>query len=203
MRIVSTAIIAALGLSVAACGANTANRTLYSENQPVVKRSHYVLDLNVNSGGALTPSEQRRLEGWFEALELGYGDRVSIDDPAFLAGANAKSAVENLTARYGLLTKEIAPPTAGNVPNGAIRVVVSRSKAEVNKCGDFGHRTHTDFQNRTSANYGCATNANLAAMIADPEDLVRGKSANGTDQAEASKAIRVFRDKAKSVGVTE
>ena len=35
----------------------------------------------------------------------------------------------------------------------------------------------------------------MAAMIADPEDLIRGKNAADEDQAQASKAIRAYRDK--------
>ena len=76
-----------------------------------------------------------------------------------------------------------------------MRVVVTRTTASVPGCPDFSHRSHTDFQARTSANYGCGTNSTLAAMIADPEDLVRGQNADEEDQARASKAIRAYRDK--------
>ncbi len=194
MRILSTALIAALGLSVTACGSTTANRSVYSERQPVVSKSNFVLDLSTGSGG-LSTAEQNRLAGWFDALELGYGDRVSIDDPAYSTSAVAKAAVENIVASYGLLVSETAPVTDGYVPAGQMRVVVTRTTASVPGCPDFSHRSHTDFQARTSPNYGCGTNGTLAAMIANPEDLVRGQNADEEDQARASKAIRAYRDK--------
>jgi len=194
MRPVSKALIIALGLTVTACGSNTANRTVYSERQPVVTRSHLVLDLNTSASGEISSEEQRRLADWFEALELGYGDRVSIDDPGYQRGGAAGEAVEAMVAQSGLLLSEIAPVTSGSVPPGAIRVVVSRSTAEVPGCPDWSHRSHTDFQARTSANYGCATNGTMSAMIADPEDLVRGQSTNEVDQVRASKAIKAYRD---------
>ena len=194
MRIVSMALITALGLSLTACGTNTANRSVYSERQPVVSKTNYVLDLSAGAGG-LSTAEQNRLSGWFDALELGYGDRVSIDDPSYAASTVAKNAVENIVARYGLLISEKAPVTEGHVPAGLMRVVVSRTSASVPGCPDFSHRSHTDFQARTSPNYGCGTNGTLAAMIADPDDLIRGKNADGEDQARASKAIRAYRDK--------
>ncbi len=194
MRIVSMALITALGLSVTACGSTTANRSVYSERQPVVSKTNYVLDLSAGNGG-LSSAEQNRLSGWFDALELGYGDRVSIDDPSYSASTVAKNAVETIVARYGLLISETAPVTEGHVPAGLMRVVVSRTSASVPGCPDFSHRSHTDFQARTSANYGCGTNSTLAAMIADPEDLVRGQNADGEDQSQASKAIRAYRDK--------
>lgn len=200
MRFVSTALVTALGLSVAACGANTANRTVNSERQPVVTRTHFVLDVNTAGSGSLSSGELERLAGWLDALNLGYGDRVSIDDPGYRAGASARGAVEALAAQKGLLINEIAPVTEGNIPNGAMRVVVSRSTAAVPGCPDWSNRSHTDFQARTSENYGCGVNSTMAAMIADPEDLVRGQSRDGEDQAEASKAIRAYRDKAKQAG---
>ena len=194
MRIVSMALITALGLSVTACGSTTANRSVYSERQPVVTKSNFVMDLSAGNGG-LSASEQNRLSGWFDALELGYGDRVSIDDPNYSASAGAKAAVENIVASYGLLIGETAPVTEGNISPGLMRVVVTRSSASVPGCPDYSHRSHTDFQARTSANYGCGTNSTLAAMIANPEDLVRGEAADGEDQTHASKAIRAYRDK--------
>ena len=194
MRILSIALITAAGLSVTACGSTTANRSVYSERQPVVSKSNFVLDLSAGNGG-LSTAEQNRLAGWFDALELGYGDRVSIDDPGYSASPVAKAAIENIVASYGLLISETAPVTDGYVPAGQMRVVVMRTTASVPGCPDFSHRSHTDFQVRTSANYGCGTNGTLAAMIADPEDLVRGQNAEGEDQARASKAIRAYRDK--------
>ncbi|WP_373491492.1 CpaD family pilus assembly protein [Parasphingorhabdus sp.] len=194
MRIVSMALITAVGLSVTACGSTTANRSVYSERQPVVSKSNFVLDLSAGHGG-LSAAEQERLAGWFDALDLGYGDRVSIDDPSYSASTGAKAAVENIVASYGLLISDTAPVTEGHIPAGLMRVVVSRSTASVPGCPDYSHRSHTDFQVRTSANYGCGTNSTLAAMIADPEDLVRGQNADGEDQAQASKAIRAYRDK--------
>jgi pilus assembly protein CpaD len=194
MRIVSMALITALGLSVTACGSTTANRSVYSERQPVVSKTNYVLDLSAGNGG-LSTAEQNRLSGWFDALDLGYGDRVAIDDPGYSASAVARNAVESIVARDGLLVSDKAPVTEGYVPAGLVRVVVSRTRASVPGCPDFSHRSHSDFQARTSENYGCGTNSTMAAMIADPEDLIRGKNAAGEDQAQASKAIRAYRDK--------
>ena len=46
----------------------------------------------------------------------------------------------------------------------------------------------------TDTNYGCATNSNLAAMIADPLDLIHGKSSDVTDTGSATRAIKAWRD---------
>ncbi|MCB2084720.1 MAG: pilus assembly protein CpaD, partial [Sphingomonadaceae bacterium] len=79
-RIASAAIATSLGLALAGCGGMASNRSLYSMHQPVVERTNYTLDVTTGPGGMSLP-EQRRLAGWFEAMKVRYGDRISIDDP--------------------------------------------------------------------------------------------------------------------------
>jgi pilus assembly protein CpaD len=44
------------------------------------------------------------------------------------------------------------------------------------------------------AGLGCSVNANLAAMIANPEDLVHGREGSGVgDATTATRAISVYR----------
>ena len=80
-------------LLLGACG-GTQNRGLESVHQPVVTRTDYVFDVNTN-GSSLAPGEHSRLAGWMASLRLGYGDRVSIDDPSpYGSGARAEVAAE-------------------------------------------------------------------------------------------------------------
>jgi len=46
----------------------------------------------------------------------------------------------------------------------------------------------------TDSNYGCAVNSNLAAMIADPMDLVHGKTSDVVDTANNNRAIKAWRE---------
>ena len=79
-RKLSASLAASLALALGACGStNMDNRSLYSVKQPVVERSNYTLDVSTSADG-LPVSEQQRLAGWFESMDLRYGDRVSIDD---------------------------------------------------------------------------------------------------------------------------
>ena len=119
----------ALGLTVSACG-GTANRGLSSVHQPVVSRADYSFDLGAANGG-IGGVETARLAGWFDALQLGYGDRVSVDLPGGFDSSGAREQVAAVAARYGLLLQDTPPVTSGNVPTGAVRVIVSRLKASV------------------------------------------------------------------------
>jgi pilus assembly protein CpaD len=194
MRTAHFTVLIALSLSVAACG--TSNRGLESAHQPVVSRTDYVLDVASGSDAGLSRADASRLSSWFESLQLSYGDHVSIDAPGGESDDATRAAVASVAGRYGLLLDETAPLTSGALPAGSVRVVVSRTKAEVPGCPDWSLHSEFDFNSSTGSNHGCATNSNLAAMIADPRDLVRGREARGAvDASTAGKAIKTYRDK--------
>lgn len=194
MRSRSSAALLTLALTLGACG-GTVNRGLESVHQPVVGRTDYVVDLSADAGG-LAPGEERRLAGWFDSLGLGYGDRVSVDDGAGYASSAARRDVGRVAERYGILVADGAPVTAGNVTPGAVRVVVTRTTASVPGCPDWSRPSHPEFEGSTMSNYGCANNSALAAMVANPEDLVRGQDpSGGTDARTAGKAIKSYRER--------
>jgi pilus assembly protein CpaD len=181
-------LLSGLAASLAACG--PANRGVESVNQPVVQRTDYVFDA-ATDGAYLSPGEAGRVAGWLATLNLRYGDRVYVDDPAS-GGATGQVAAE--VSRYGLMLSGPAPVTSGAVQSGTIRVIVSRMTASVPGCPNYSRMGGTEFEASTSSNYGCATNANLAAMIANPEDLVRGQPGAGTtDPTTSSKAVDTLR----------
>ena len=53
-----------------------------------------------------------------------------------------------------------------------VRVSYIRYQAHVEPCGDWSANLGYTASNRPSANFGCATQHNLAAMVADPRDLL-------------------------------
>ncbi|MFN4113910.1 MAG: CpaD family pilus assembly protein [Sphingomonadaceae bacterium] len=191
-RKLATAIAVSLGLSLSACGGMPTNRSLNSTKQPVVERTNYTLDLRAGAGGLSVP-EQQRLAGWFEAMDLRYGDRIAIDDPS-MSGAT-RDAIAQLAARHGILISEGAPVTPGYVTPGTARVVLTRSTAYVPGCPDWSAKSDMNYNNATSPGYGCAVNSNLAAMVANPEDLIRGQKGTGeTVVATSNKAIGTYRE---------
>lgn len=192
----AAALALSMVVSLGGCAGLTAqnNNTLESIHQPVVERTNYTLDVATGSGGISLP-EQRRLAGWFDAMDLRYGDRIAIDDP--LASGATRAAVEAIAARYGILLSDGAPVTAGYVNPGTARIVVTRSTASVPGCADWSKNSEFSLMNETSTNFGCAVNGNLAAMVANPEDLVRGSTATGqTSVMSSNKAIEAYRSTA-------
>lgn len=199
---VSAALFAATAL-LTACGPGTngltavSNPSLSSVNQPVVQRTDYVLDLS-SSGSGIGPAEQERLASWFDSLQLGYGDRIWVDQSGGYADPQSRQDIAAVAGEYGLLLNEGAPVTAGAVQPGSVRVIVSRTVATVPGCPIWEDEVVGAPEN-TSTNYGCATNGNLAAMIADPNDLVLGRTGvGGGDPTESTKSIKSYRNRVQT-----
>jgi pilus assembly protein CpaD len=191
-KALASALSASLIVALGGCGGMPTNRGLESVHQPVVSRTNYTLDITAGPGGVSIP-EQRRLSGWFEALDLRYGDRISIDDP--MKSGASRAAVDGVAGRYGMIVGDEAPVTPGFVNPGTIRIVVTRSTATVPGCPDWSKTSETNFNNGTSSNYGCAVNSNLASMVADPEHLIQGVSNKGaTTVMSGTKAIESYRE---------
>jgi len=190
-RLAGSALALSLGLALAGCGGMPTNRSLESVHQPVVERTSFTLDVTTGPGG-LTYAEQRRVAGWFDAMKLRYGDRIAIDDP--LGSEATRQAVEAIASRYGMLVGGDAPATTGYVNAGTARIVITRSKAVVRGCPDWSAKSDANLNNAMSTNYGCAVNSNMAAMVADPEHLIKGAEGQGdTVIMSSSKAIDTYR----------
>jgi len=71
--------------------------------------------------------------------------------------------------------------------------VVTADRAVVPNCPNW-KSAGVDSGALTDTNYGCAVNSNLAAMIADPLDLIHGKSSDLTDTTSAARAIKAWRE---------
>lgn len=184
--------IALAALPSAPAMAGRFNRGVESVHQPVVQRDDYVLDV---PAGRLGATDNDRILQWFAAIGLGYGDRVSIDGRA-AGNVVDTSPIAALVGRYGLFVTPGAPVTQGSIIPGNLRIVVSRSTATVPGCPDWSQPSQPNFTSSAMSNYGCATNMTMAAMIADPEDLVRGVASQGGDAETATKAIRSWREAA-------
>ena len=163
---------------------------LSSVNVPVVVRADYALDLSAPDG-SLSSTEAARLDGWFRSMVLGYGDTVYIDGAS---GYDARDDVARIAGQYGMLVSLGAPMTAGPVPQGMVRVVVARTRASVPACPNWSKASTPNFDDAAMSNFGCGLNSNMAAMVANPQDLVSGREGSGVgDTATSTKAVSQYR----------
>jgi pilus assembly protein CpaD len=198
MTMRSKLVLVALGTALAGCTANNSatgrpdfpSRGLAAVNVPVVTSADYVFDADA-PGGSLAPGEAQRLNGWFQGLGVGYGDAIYVDG-GFAEPARAQ--VAEIAGSYGMMIQGGAPVTAGLLQPGTVRVVVSRRRATVPNCPNWSVPSQPNWSNRTMSNYGCSVNSNLAVMVADPVDLIRGRESGSVgDAMTSSKAVNLYR----------
>lgn len=194
-----TIALAFLASATGACSyhgaADQPARGVAAVNVPVVARTDYSFDAAA-PGGMLAPGEADRLDAWFRGLQLGYGDNIYVDGPY---AENVRGEVAQVAGRYGMLVSPGAPVTVGRLPDGGVRVVVSRTRASVPGCPNWSEAASPNYQNRMLSNFGCSVNSNLAAMVANPTDLIQGQDSTGVvDPVTSAKAIDVYRTKPAS-----
>ena len=188
--LVLIASAALAGCSYHAEKGNLADRGVEPVNVPVVTRADYVFDAAA-PGGSLAPAEKARLDAWFRGLDLGYGDSIYVDAPY---AESARYEVNQVAGNYGMMVQPGAPVTAGAVAPGSVRVIVSRTRAEVPGCPNWHDPSQPNYNNRMMSNFGCGVNSNLAAMVANPEDLVHGQEGSGLGNTQTNtKAIILYK----------
>ncbi|QIL02790.1 hypothetical protein G7078_08350 [Sphingomonas sinipercae] len=179
--------------SLSACaqtGEIPAARGVSAVNEPVLSRAAFTYDLSAPAG-VLPPQEVARLDSWFRTLNLGYGDSIYVDGPY---ADSVRGQVAQIAGAYGMAVLPSAPVLTGAIGEGAVRVIVSRTRAEVPGCPLWNPAPSFNYSNTSTPNYGCAVNSNMAAMVANPEDLFHGRDSGGLgDTQTASKAVEYYR----------
>jgi pilus biogenesis lipoprotein CpaD len=206
-----------LGLGLGACaptelGPNASLGWLEasSPKQLEVDRADYRHAVYFDTDRAeVTGVEQDRLVTFLASVEPSVRDTIRLEGHADerasdlynleLAGRRAEAVAaflrrqgfENVTvttSAYG----EAIPATPGTGPetwqqNHRVEVVLERYVVTLPACPDWSRESGTDFANLPHSNFGCASQANLGLMVAEPRDLVRGRTlgpADGIHQAE-------------------
>jgi pilus assembly protein CpaD len=186
-------VSAALFSTLAACG-GPVNRTVSTQKVPVVQRTTLAHDIRFGGYDGLEADQSRGLEEWLGSIDVAYGDRISVDDPVSQGAAGRRAAVAGVVAKFGLIVEDEAPVTA-SLPAGVVRVVVTRTTVTPPDCPDWRRKSNPEPNASAMSNFGCASVSNLAAMVADPNDLLEGQVYTGADGHTTSKAINVFRER--------
>lgn len=79
------------------------------------------------------------------------------------------------------------------IPSPPVVVSYMRYEATSPRCGDFSMSLAQDYNNVASPNFGCAYQANMAAMIANPRDLIEPRGETPVDATRRSVVIDKYR----------
>jgi pilus assembly protein CpaD len=153
-----------------------------SQRHPIlVSQQPANLNIRVPSGShGLSPQQRAQLLEFAERYRTGDGgnSRLVISAPSGspneMAAMGAVGEIRGLLANRGYSEASITVEayTEEHDANAPIRVSYLRYVAEGPQCGQFPANLARQPDNLPYANFGCATQHNFAAMVANPADLV-------------------------------
>ena len=167
-----------------------------NERHPIaVRQGEITLDLAVFPGSSgLNESQENKVANFLADFKSQSSDRLLIRAPS--GGPNERAAmraydqVRKALRRAGIDPRSVAlEPYFGNGdPSAPVRLSYLQVVAEPPDCPDWSENVGRDPQNMPWPNMGCATQRNLAAMVANPEDLLqpRGETPRPANAATSS-----------------
>ncbi len=179
-RIRAFALTAVALAALSACTSRPPQSVLPTEAFPItVRETRATLEVPVRTGQyELSFSDERALKAFYiDYLDRGHGP-VTIALPA--GGSNAQSAVQiasrvrDALHENGMDYRDIDGQAydARAMTNAPVVAFFRQYETDPVECfqewGDF----NISFDGNNTRNFGCASQANLAAMIADPKDLL-------------------------------
>lgn len=87
-------------------------------------------------------------------------------------------------------------------PNAPLKVGFVRFEAKIPQCGEWNNLTATR-NNEAYDNFGCAVTANIAAQVANPEDLLGPRGTTPADAGRRDTVIGKYRSGATSASAKE
>jgi pilus assembly protein CpaD len=210
----AAARLVALGLALGATGCQT-DQAAYAPPPPFptdvrdrypikITETERAIEIFGGSGhGRLTASQRAEVAAFARSWRRESSGRLHVDVPV---GVRAQSAVAH-TARevVGVIAAMGVPPAAIErrpyrpaepMSFGPIRVSYPRLGAVAGPCGATIGNMGPGIQgieNDPYWNHGCSTQQNLAAMIANPEDLVQPRAEDRPDATRRQVVIEKWR----------
>ena len=196
-------VVFALTVALAGCaGFNGIENAQYDANytHPIsVETDVATLNVGVVAGQpGLAPSDRAAIENFAAAYrQRGHGP-LTISTPSGSPNAGAAtvalSDVRDILVENGVTDLSYTPYRASGADSGAPLILSFKHYvATPTACGDWSMDYAFDPSNGLPPNHGCATQNNLAAMIADPADLAGPRRMTPADAERRNTVLEKYR----------
>lgn len=170
-----------------------------AEEHPITVDSQ-VVTMTVGVDGVVSDVDRSRLASFANAyLENGHGP-VSISAPAATKRYDAAAEVRKALNDAGISWEDMSG--SGYIPaEGTKQEIVlsyTRYVATPSACGVWQGVKAREYANLRSPNFGCATQNNLAAMVADPRDLMQPADEAPADATARIRGVNAYRQGQKT-----
>ncbi len=153
-------------------------------------------DLHFARGAIEIGESQKRSLAAFLSADPGRSPQVTLISTHAATDrltARREAAVSDTLSRMGIDRSAISVKADPTAPRDGLRVSVKRYVIAMPNCPDWSHPEGNGSDNRPTSNFGCATETNLAGMVANPADLVAGSTRTAGDGELAALRVRQYR----------
>ncbi len=206
------ALVLAGGLiaALAGCTSSSTDKTLvtggipddYRHNHPIaVEEMLETMDVPVGQDSARLPKAvAATVAGFGKSFADSGASLIAVvapsGSPNQVAAAGIAVQVEQVLRNAGVSSRSIeyrvyrAGPEERNAP---VRLAYNRVAAHTAPCGPWPDQVADTGQNRHYAAFGCATQQNLAAMVASPLDLIYPRGLTPADAQRRATVLEHYR----------
>jgi pilus assembly protein CpaD len=146
----------------------------------------------------ISAAERHRLAGFIADADLMAGEHVYLETPRGDAVSRAREDdIRRILARRGILVGSI--PASMTAPDSQIAlgdtvtIQLERYVVTPPDCPNWSKPTGGDPTNSVASNFGCATATNLGLMVANPRDLIAGRTPGPVDAEPTLIAVQNYR----------
>ena len=144
-----------------------------SDQYPItVAKGPVMLEVSTNNG-TLQADQINAVQGFLHQATSAGITPITLARPS--GGGNSTRVageIASLMAGQGIQRQQVVFATYDAPANAPIKLSYISTYAKTKACGDWDRDITDTSQNTVGPNHGCAVQANIAAMIADPETLV-------------------------------
>ena len=197
------AVVSALALSAAGCAAgfNGAEHAMTVEEAHPISVDSQVVTLTIDADATTTDLSDRdkaRLRAFANAYLVNGHGPLTITAPSGFADADGHEAAADIRQALndaGVSWESLSGATYRTGGDAGDQLIVSYTRyvATPSECGIWSGVRARDYRNLRSPNYGCATQNNIAAMLADPHDLIAPAAIAPRDAMATTRAIDAYR----------
>lgn len=204
-------VVPALAVALAASLAGCANRDSvtvgsipddYRTTHPIViAEKNQKIDLPVGAGDrGMTGAQRDALLGFLDGYDKSAAPALTIAMPAGSANEVAAQAAgrdfARLAMKAGVKRNRIVMTSYQSaVPEASapVRVAFVAVRAQTDKCGRWPDDLTETSENKHYADFGCSYQNNLAAQVANPNDLIGPRKQSEIDAENRGAVIDVYR----------
>lgn len=147
------------------------------------------------SKGALNAQQKDTIVRFAQQAKSNYASTIHVRRPSGGGrGASVASAIKRTLIKQGLPESMIVLGTYEAAADAPVVVSYIRTWAVTQECGNWDEDLAITFSNSGYDNFGCSVQNNVAALVANPNDLVMPRTETPSDPTRRSKVLSDYRD---------